>query len=104
LARGRERQSHPEKLGDILARFLKDSGLDRPRKTEDLDQAWADVAGNDVARLSRVASFQRGIFTVEIRSAPLRQELELFRREELLLGLQERVRSVFVQELRFRLA
>ena len=106
MERGRRtpgRAKGPERVGDILERVLKESGILDRQQEEDLVQAWKDVAGEDVAEYATIHSFRGGVVTVGVMAAPLLMELERYRKEELLKGLRERLRGVFVAELRFRL-
>lgn len=94
----------PERVGDILARAMREAGLRKPSGGPDLDAVWREVAGEDVAANSRVASIRRGIMTIEVFSAPLRQELEIYRRDELLRALRDRLGGAGPERLAFRLA
>jgi len=100
---GSRRGGEPERLGEILARVLEESKLFSRREQEDLVEAWRDVAGPDVAVHTTVRTFKRGVLTVSVDSAPLLQELTIYMRDELLLGLRERLGGLHVEELRFRL-
>jgi predicted nucleic acid-binding Zn ribbon protein len=98
-----ERDKGPERLGEILSRVLKESGLLSERGQRSVEEAWQTVAGPTVAGHTRVIGLRSGRLTVGVDSAPLRQELELFRKEELTKALRELLAGVFVEELRFRL-
>ena len=50
-----------------------------------------------------ISSFRGGVLTIDVGSAPLKHELEVFQREELLAALRERLSGTFVSELRFNL-
>ena len=94
--------SGPEPIADILARVLRETGLDR-RRQSDLVDAWVDVAGPAVAARTRIGTFRKGVLVIEVDSSALKQELSLFQREELLAALRERMKGTFVEDLRFRL-
>ncbi|MBI4586428.1 MAG: DUF721 domain-containing protein [Planctomycetes bacterium] len=53
-----------------------------------LHDIWKQVAGEGVARVTRVSQYKDGKLHVAVLSAPLRQELATFRKEELLRGLR----------------
>ena len=99
----RRRGGDPERVGDILARFLKEAKSRESRVPADLDAIWREAAGEVAARHSRVASFRRGVLTVEVFSAALHQELEVYRREDLLKALQARFPGG-IDRISFRLA
>lgn len=97
------RGGNPERIGDILARFMRESGLLKTAKQNELIRAWRDVVGTGLAAHTKVRSFRSGVLTIAIDSAPLRQEMELFQREELTKALRERLSGLYVRELRFTL-
>ncbi len=100
---GEERRRGPEKLGEILERVLRDRGLFDAGRRREIAAAWEEVAGPLVSAGTRVASLRGGVLVVEVLSSALRQELETFRKEELLDGIRERFAREYVRDLRFRL-
>jgi predicted nucleic acid-binding Zn ribbon protein len=98
-----EDKGAPEQIGEILARVLKETGLLDRKKQDELQDAWRDVAGPQVAGHTSIYSLRSGVLTIGVHSAPLLQELEVFQREELLGALRERLRRPQVEDLRFRL-
>jgi hypothetical protein len=97
------RDKGPERIGEILPRILAESGLLPENRQREIEKVWNTVAGPQTAGHTRVISFRSGRLTVGVDSAPLRQELEVFRREELLKALREVMKGVCVEEIRFRL-
>jgi predicted nucleic acid-binding Zn ribbon protein len=98
------RDSVPEPLAEIITRALKEAGIRRPPADSPFEQAWREVAGEDVARHSRVSSFRGGVLTVEVFTAPLREELQVYRCDELLRALRSRLGGAGPDRLLFRLA
>jgi hypothetical protein len=90
----------PEPISDVLDRVLR--GVRPAARRGGIAESWAAAAG-DLAAETRPASLQRGILTVEVRSAALLAELEGFRRDELLRRLLETEGSGRIAGLRFRL-
>ena len=74
----------------------------RRRVSRELTQAWIEVAGTEIANQTRVRGLRRGVLTIEVESSPLCHQLASFRRDDLLLALQARVRRADVMEIRFR--
>jgi hypothetical protein len=72
------------KLGEFLPGVLKDLGPKRRDELYALTEAWSRAAGPDVALRSRVVGMNRDTLTVAVESAALRQEIESFRRPEIL--------------------
>jgi hypothetical protein len=74
----------PRKLGEFLPDILRAIG---PRKRDEmyaLTEAWSRAAGPDVALRTRVIGMNRDTLTIAVESAALRQEIESFRRPEIL--------------------
>jgi predicted nucleic acid-binding Zn ribbon protein len=92
-----------EHLSRIIERVMKESGLVGRNSSADLLEVWREVVGPDTGSRTSIHSFRSGVVTVAVSSAPLCQELELFRKEELLDALRAKYRARYVQDLRFRL-
>ncbi len=102
-ARGSRGGREPEHLSRILERVLMDAGFGRRDAVAGFVRAWREVVGAEIGNHTGIQGFRAGVLTVTVDSAPLCQELELFRKEELLGALRERVRDGYLQDLRFRL-
>lgn len=81
----------PRRLGELIAEMLKSSGVTRRDELRELSTAWSRAAGPEAAGRSRVVSLRDGTLTVVVESAALRQELETFRREEVLRTMRKDV-------------
>jgi len=79
------------RLGDFLPGILRTAGPRARDEMYELTEAWASAAGAEVARCSRVVGMNRDTLTVAVESAALRQEIESFRRPEILA----RIRAAF---------
>ncbi len=97
------RNRDPEHLSRIIERFMKESGLARRDTGEELRAAWREVVGPETGSHTSIHGFRQGVVTVAVDSAPLYQELDVFRKVELLDALRAKYRDRYVQELRFRL-
>ncbi|MBI4563627.1 MAG: DUF721 domain-containing protein [Planctomycetes bacterium] len=87
----REGTTAPRKIGELIPAVLRAVRPQVRNELYELSEAWGRAAGPDVARRSRVIGMNRDTLTVAVESAPLRQELETFRKPELLA----RVRAEF---------
>lgn len=76
------------RIGDLLPQVLKEIGPRRRDELNLLTEAWGRAAGPEVARQSRVVGLNRDTLTVSVESAALRQELESFRKDELLARMR----------------
>lgn len=74
----------PRQLGELIAEVMKSTAGPRRRQHTALCLAWIRAAGADVARRSRPVGFRGGNLVVCFESAVLRQEVEGFRKAEIL--------------------
>jgi hypothetical protein len=79
-----ERRRDPRRIGDVLPQVLRDLGPRRRDELYALTEAWSRAAGPDVALRTRVVGMNRDTLTIAVESAALRQEIESFRRPEIL--------------------
>jgi len=91
-----------ESLGSILARWIKRSGLAHASDRERITRAWEEILGPEAAH-TRLDGLRKGAATFVVDSSTLLSELNNFRRQELLEGLQARVKAPFISDLKFRL-
>ena len=79
----------PRSIGELMAEVIKATAGPKRRELLELSEAWARAAGPDVARRSRPLSLGKGgQLTVSFASSALRQEVQSFRRDEILARLQ----------------
>lgn len=83
-----EKPSGPRAIGDLMSEILK-VAAPRRRELDLLGEAWGRAAGADVARRSRPIGLKGGELTVGFESAAMRQEVENFRKAEILKALQK---------------
>ena len=82
----------PRSIGDLMAEVIKATAGPKRRELLELSEAWARAAGAEVARRSRPLSLGKGgQLTVSFASSALRQEVQSFRRAEIL----ERLRTEY---------
>jgi len=79
----------PRLLGDLIAELMKKTAKPRRKELIEISEAWARVAGADVAKRSEPVGFKGGELTVRFESPVLRQEVQAFRRGEILARLQQ---------------
>jgi predicted nucleic acid-binding Zn ribbon protein len=96
------RHGSPQAVGNILARFMKTSGLKQKLRSPQIYDCWPNVAGAEAAEHSRVVGFRDCILYVEVDSAPWLQMLSTFKKKELLIGVREWMTGVRVTEIRFK--
>ena len=86
---GEVRKQGPRLIGELMMELMKKA---KPRRKEmiEIATAWVRAAGPDVARRSEPVAFRSGQLTVRFESSVLRQEVQAFRKSEIL----ERLRQV----------
>lgn len=82
-----ERGGPAKRAGDFLAEILRAANPRRRGGLFELTEAWSRAAGPEVARRTRIVSLAKDTLTVAVESAALRQELETYRKEEILARL-----------------
>ena len=92
----------PELLGEVLSRLFVSRGWGRRQERLRLEQAWAETAGSDYARQTRVGGLRRGVLDVVVGSSVLMQELAHYHKRRLLEALRQRLPGVPITDLRFR--
>ena len=79
----------PRSIGELMAEVIKATAGPKRRELLELSEAWARAAGPEVARRSRPLGLGKGgQLTVGFESSALRQEVQAFRRAEILARLQ----------------
>jgi hypothetical protein len=86
-------------IGDLMSEVLKAAAPKR-RELEALVEAWGRAAGADTARRSRPLAFKAGELTVGFESAAMRQEVECFRKKEILRALGKAYPDARILKLR----
>lgn len=94
--------SGPEPLKEVLARLFTARGWGRRQARLHLERAWAEAAGVDQARLSRVLGLKRGVLEIEVGNSVLVQELANFQKSQLLAKLRDALPGEKIHDLRFK--
>ena len=92
------RRSRPQQLGGAFRRVLDDASPQTPLARA--QAAWAEAAGETVARQATPVAERDGVITVACRSASWAQELDLLS-DRLRERLNERLGGDHVSALRF---
>jgi len=91
----------PQPMSTVLAELMARRGFARIRSMTALEAAWAEAAGEFIARHSRVAAVRRGKLEILVASSTLAQELT-FRKPSLLDSLRNSLPDETIGDLRFR--
>ena len=98
-----KRPAEPQPLGKVLSELIALKGLARVQGTQQLQQTWRSVAGDEVAKFSAVIGLSRGVLQIGVSNTGLLSELASFHKQTLLENLQEQHSHLKVKELKFRL-
>ena len=94
----RRRKALP--LGEIIRHYLRQEGLETPLNEVRAINAWPEVAGPLVARLTGDVSFRQGTLYVKITRPSLRQDL-MMERSFLISKVNAAVGAQVVQNIVF---
>ena len=92
----------PERISEILSRLFTARGWGRRQERMRLEQAWVEVAGEQIAKQTRAGAIKRGVLEIEVGNSTLLQELAGFHKRRLLEALKRKLTGVFLKDLRFR--
>jgi predicted nucleic acid-binding Zn ribbon protein len=93
----------PEKLGDALQSYLRDSGLDERVEEATILPQWADRVGEAIAAVTVPLRTSRGTLLVAVRTSAWLMELRLMERE-ILRRLNEGRDRGRIERIRFLMA
>jgi hypothetical protein len=90
-------------LRRALERSLRDLGLQKRLKTEQLSVLWPNIVGPSVAKIAFPSQFRNGTLFIDVADNVWMQELK-FQEGELIGRLNEALREPLVRRLFFQLA
>jgi len=104
LTNGEPRRGRPEpsSLGDLLGDITRAAGIDRPKRTDPIFDAWNDVAGEKLSAVARPVRFRQGELAIDVSSASHYHELVAFTGEGLRKRLNEALGEERVKRLAFK--
>jgi predicted nucleic acid-binding Zn ribbon protein len=92
----------PEKVGDVLGRLFTSRGWGRKNDRVRLESAWAEAAGAELLRSTRLLGMKRGVMEVEVKSAVQMAELAQYHKRGLLAKLRKLLPGVTLTDIKFR--
>lgn len=103
FAAAAEKPAEPHHVRKVLSELIALKGLARVHGTEQLQQAWRTVAGDEIGHKSRVLELTRGVLNVGVSNSALLNELAGFHKQALLEQLQQQFIHLKIREIKFRL-
>jgi len=94
------KRKNSEFLGDVLRQFLRSEGLETPLNEYRLKEAYPEVVGPAISKLSSDLQIRNSILYVKISRPALRQDL-MMGRTELTRRLNEKVGAQVIQTIVF---
>ena len=92
----------PENLGDILGKLFAARGWGRKNDRLKLENAWAEAAGPQLLKDTRVMVVRRGVMEIEVKGSVLLQELAQFHKRGLLGKLRKLLPTMTLTDLKFK--
>lgn len=96
-------EAGPQHLSRALSELIAARGYARVRGDSQLQDAWAQAAGTQVAGQTRAVAIRRGVLHVSVAHAPLLCELASFHREAILDALHLSNPELKIRDLKFKL-
>jgi hypothetical protein len=91
----------PKKISDVIAQLITARGYGRIGTDEQLVAAWQKVAGEPLAKFSRVGKLRRGQLEVWVANSTMMQEFG-FEKAKILVALQRELPDAKIRDLRFK--
>lgn len=95
------KRNNAEQIGEVIRKFLRQSGLESPLNEFRLVDAWRDVVGPTIAKYTLNLYIRNQTLFVHLSSSVLRQELQM-QREMLVRHLNEKVGASVIVDIVFR--
>ena len=98
-----EKSTEPQHVAKVLSELIARKGLARVHGSQQLQQAWQTVAGEEIGRRSRVMELTRGVLHISVGSSAVLNELAGFHKQTLLENLQRQFAHLKIREIKFKL-
>jgi hypothetical protein len=90
-------------ISRALAELIALRGFAKPQGDAQLQAAWDQAAGSEIAPHTRVGELSRGTLQIQVANAALLAELNGFHKTAILKSLQQTRPELRVKSLKFRL-
>ena len=95
-------KTEPKAVGDVISDLFAQRGYGRIQGDRQLQQAWQDVAGEEVAAFTRVVGLKNGVLQVTVSNSAMLAELASFRKQEFQEKFSEQYESLKIQDIKFK--
>jgi len=93
----------PVPLSQALSEYIARRGLARTQAPSQMAAIWSKVAGERLARDTKVIGLRRGVLEISVSSSALLSELAAFHQMDLLKKFRVEYPQQEIRDLRFRL-
>ena len=97
----RKRRYEPQPIGDVLTELAARYGLGQSLALEQLQEAWKEAVGPDIAPFTKAVGVKGGLLEVVVAASVWVQELN-FQKAELLAEFKQRMPKSKIRGLRFK--
>lgn len=95
------KRNNTEQIGEVIRKFLRQSGLESPLNEFRLVDAWREVVGPTISKYTLNLYIRNQTLFVHLSSSVLRQELQM-QREMLVRNLNMKVGANVIVDIVFR--
>jgi predicted nucleic acid-binding Zn ribbon protein len=92
----------PSQLRDVLSRLIRRRGLVETSAADELNDAWKQIAGPEIGKLSKVKKLQSGVLEILVFNGPALEQLRGFLHQQILSAMQERFPESSIRVIRYR--
>ena len=97
------RDRGPQRIGRLLASYLRAAGLHEVEEARELAEAWRQSVSRKIFEGTRLLRVRNGVVQVGVSCSALLFELSGFYREEILTRLRSNYEGGYLRDLRFML-
>ena len=94
-------KSQPKAVGTAIRDLARHLGLEKNLEDYQVITSWADVVGEQIARVTQAQRMENGVLFVGVSTAPWRAELSM-KRVEIMQKINAMLGKNVVKEIRFR--
>ncbi len=98
---GKGKKHHPVPISAAITELVSSLGIDGTLRRYSVIARWAEVVGEQIARVTEPQRIEHGVLFVSVKTAPWRAELSL-KRLEIMKKLNTAAGADVIRDIRFR--
>lgn len=106
LPKERERpydKSEPKAVGELLSDLFALRGYGRVQTSQQIQQVWTDVAGVEIAAMTKAVGIKNGVLQINVSNSALLSELASFHKQQFLEEFRTKHPDLKVRDMKFKL-